>query len=194
MAKTKRGQDTSPIVPQLSFYIDKKNTVTEYIPKDAGKFYDWYRYNLRSVQNKLNMPHYYWHYRHLQSPELMKIADLQFMIHVYSDHEGLPEDKWERHHYRNAYSLYSTEFENLIVPKLLEEKENRAIIHPYAVAYYKRWLKKPNPHIKQFYHGVSSYDRIELLLSIRDVEVESSKRYKWRKKYHNQKVKKSKDA
>jgi hypothetical protein len=192
MAKTKRGQDTSTIVPQLSFYVDNKNTVTEYIPKDASNFQIWCRFKLRRVQNKLNIPHYYWHYRHLQSSELKKIADLQFLIHVFNDHEGLPEDKWEMRHYRSAYSLYGTEFENLLVPKLLEEKENRAIIHPYARVYYKRWLKKPNPQMKQFYHGVTRYDSLELLLSLRDAAEESSKRYWWRKEYHDRKVKKSK--
>jgi hypothetical protein len=188
-----RGKESNEYVPHISFYTsDKKNFVMEYIPGDYSNFDYKVRDIWRNFLDIFNVQTYYWQYRHLITPNLRKIHDLQFLIHVWTEHEGLPENRLEREHYRSVWALYGLEFTRLILPKIEIEQENRGVHHPYARAYYKRWLKPADPRMKQYYHGVGKHDRLEFIEFLIENEVDNEKRAFWRAKYHTQAYRKQK--
>lgn len=177
--------DTSDIF--ISYHVNGQPQL-EYIPPAYNKLEDkYFDLKLRYLEYA-GAPTYYWQYRHFLTPTLRKIEDIKFLIHVYEQHDFAPTDRVEKRHFRNAWNLYHQEFETLIRPKIDQEKEGHGIIHQYALAYYKRWLKPINPNFTRMYHGVHQYEMLEMydeLLSTMKKDNDSSK---YRLQYYDAKA------
>jgi hypothetical protein len=166
--------------------------IREYIPAPISKYELKAREKYRLLQNKMSVPHYYWHYRHLLDPNDRKIEDLKFLIHVYEEHGGTPIDDYERKYYRSVYNLYTAEFNTLILPKLELENEGRGITHPYANAYYKKWLREKNGNLSRLYHGVDSYEMFDMYTELINNGSQEIKKLIASSKYYDSKAKKKK--
>jgi hypothetical protein len=186
-------KENNEFVPLLSFHDSEGNsTVSEHIPKDTGKFEYYVRDKWLKVIRFFGVQGYYWQYRHFLYGDLRKKYDLMFMKHVWEAHEGDPDDWFERQHYRSAWSLYGQEFRKAIIPKISLEKENTAVTHEYLRAYYKRWLIKDDPNMREFYHGVNWVEIYDLLTKLQDNMNKDFTKNVRRQQYHDRKLKKSK--
>lgn len=143
----------------ISFYDARaQKMVNEYIPSNTtsigirlmNKFNEFYIY--------FGIQLYYWNYRYMLSFESRKTEDLLFIIHVLEDHDGKPPAKRERRFYSKIYSLYGPEIETLIKPYIIEKKDKDPFIHPYYIAYKKRWLTPKHSQAKRIYHGLDNYE------------------------------------
>ncbi len=175
----------------ISFY-NGEVLMREYIPAPISKYEFKARKHFRGLQDRLNVPNYYWHFRYLFDPTDRKIEDLKFLIHVYEDHGGTPEDDYERKYYKRVFNLYSAEFNTLIKPKLELENEGKGATHPYANAYYKKWLREKNGNLTRFYHGVDIYEMNDMLTeTLYNFDKEYTK-LKATSDYYNRKAKNNK--
>lgn len=168
------------------------STKLEYVPSEYNRFENWILIKYRRILDKLNVQHYYWHYRYLLNARSRKSEDLLFLIHVYNEHAGVPTDKHENNFYRKLFRLYDVEFTYLVQAKIDEEKNSRGIADVYAQAYYKKWLRPKTPNMKRLYHGVDSYEIIEMLDAIIEINMKEYRHTKSSIKYADQKVKKAK--
>lgn len=170
----------------LSFYINGV-AVGEYIPDDYNKYELWirreYLYLLFRFSGYSMNNYYYWHVRYMLPPGSRKSEDLLFMTHVQIDHDGLPENKREKMFYKHLRKIYGLEYDTLIAPKIDLEKNGDVPTHDYALAYYKRWLRKPRPIMKQLYHGVDLFDLKYVLDEIDDIEKTGLKKAKRKMEY-----------
>ncbi len=174
----------------ISFYDDAGLLHTEYIPVSTKSYEYFIHRMIFKIRIRLNKEHYYWQARHYLTPRDRKVEDIRFLIHCYLEHDMEPKNPKEAKHLRHAYQLYMLEFEKLIAPKLELEKENQGISSTYARAYYKMWLKKPDVEMKEFYHGVATYDYLKMFDKLINIETKSFNNFKQKIYYHNRKAKK----
>jgi hypothetical protein len=169
----------------ISFY--KGDTlIREYIPAPVSKYESKARIKYRILQDKLNVPNYYWHFRHLLDPDNRKIEDLKFLIHVYEEHGSTPVDDYEKKYYSRVFNLYSAEFNTLIKPKLALNSIGKGANHPYANAYYKKWLREKNGNLTRLYHGVDIFEMEDMYYELlNNFDAEMNKLVATDKYYNN---------
>lgn len=174
----------------ISFYDESGKLITEYIPPPTSRFDYFVKVILLDLSRRLGRQEYYWQYRFFLEPKTRKIEDIKFLVHAYTEHDMQPEDKREARHLAKAYTLYYDEFLELLAPRIELEKKGKGVENAYARAYFKNWMKDPDPSMKQFYHGVEPYERIELLEKLFHTDMKNIVNHMQRVNYHNRKVKK----
>jgi hypothetical protein len=178
---------------ELRVSIPTENgTKPEYVPANYNNFEAWIFRKYAHFLHRHGRQQYYWHHRYLLSPRSRKSEDLLFMMHVYIEHNGEPEDKYEKNFYKKLWRMYGIEFSYLIQAKIDQEKQGKGIPDVYAQAYYKKWLTPKTPNMKRLYHGVDSYEIIDLLETMRDINWKQFHRLKNYAKYQNLKIKNNK--
>lgn len=147
----------------VSFPDVNGKLVNEYIPKDVG----WLGFKVKEaiglMYAKRGIEIYYWNLRHIMVPETIKQGDLQFIIHVIEDHDGVPTDWRERRFYNKLLKLYYYDVEWFIKPMTDENKSKDPIVHPYYLAYKKRWIKPKDSNFKRSYHGLNRAEAVEMI-------------------------------
>ena len=169
----------------IAFYNpETKKIEPEYIPSDSSRFGMWFRSKVTFTYRRLNIPVYYWNLRHLLDFETRKIEDLLFLIHVIEEHsDKLPLGR-ERYVYNKLYFLYRSEIENFVLPYIIEKKNRDPIIHPYYLAYKKRWLRPKYSQARRFYHGMHEYELFEMYSSLIQRVSEEGKKNLSKKRYY----------
>lgn len=174
-------------------FLHQNGETREYIPSEYNKHEVWLRRQYIYFMfrfHKYFPNYYYWHIRHMLTAKDRKIQDLQFMIHVFNDHNGIPENRRERWFYGHCWKLYGKEFIDLIAPKIILNEEGDVPNHEYALAYYKRWLREPRPNIKISYHGVSLFELEEIFHEIDHIYHAEYIKLRNRTNYEKRKLKK----
>ena len=175
----------------ITFIYDLKER-REYIPEQYNKYEMWIRSSYIRIMfhfNSVFPNYYYWHVRHWMSAEERKMQDLLFMIHVYEDHDGVPINRREKWFFNHCWNMYSTEFSKFIVPKLQLNSEGDVPTHEYALAYYKRWLRKPSANFKKIYHGVDLYELSEIIDEVYAMNNRELKKIMNKENYEKRKLK-----
>lgn len=168
------NDNKEPKDPKLHFANDKGVYVAEYVPDANFKFMNWLRTKYVHGRVYLGKDLYYWHIRHDFDPVYRKTSDIEFIMHVVTDHDQKPTDPIEKRHYERAWALYGHEIK-YIMGEIAKDKgtewENEEIRlgHPYAYAYTRQWFQKfPEVETKLLYHGVSLSQYISFLELLRE--------------------------
>ena len=175
----------------ISFYDASINKVVpEYIPTETTRFGLWFTNKLNDMYLRFGIQLNYWNLRHLLDYEMRKTEDLLFIIHVIEDHDGVAPTRRERKFYTKMNGLYGNEIEQLIKPYITEKKEQDPIVHPYYLAYKKRWIRPKDSQAKRFYHGMDRYELDVMFESLINRSKTESNNYKYKKAYYKRMFKK----
>ena len=104
------------------------------------------------------------------NPDTTKVHDLEFLLHVFGDHGGPPEDIAERKLYDMLYLQYSTEITHIAQMMHFPELEKlniaspRKQLNPLYVAYKQRWFGvNPVKSFEKVFHGVTQDEYQEIV-------------------------------
>lgn len=175
----------------ISFYDENsKKVVPEHIPGDYTKFGMWIRERLCFLYFKLGIESNYWNFRYVLDFETRKTEDLLFIIHVLEEHDGKPPYWRERLFYERLVWKYDAEVRTFILPYINEKNEQNPIVHPYYLAYKKRWLKPKYSQTRRFYHGMDINELSVLMDSFKDRRKAWAQNYRNKHTYYKKQLKK----
>lgn len=175
----------------ISFYDARaRKMLYEHIPSDTTSIGAKLMSKINEFYIYFGIQLYYWNYRYLLSGEHRKAEDLLFIIHVLEDHDGKPPTKREYRFYLKMYNLYGPEIEFLIKPYIIENKQKDPIVHPYYLAYKKRWLTSKHPQAKRLYHGIDNYELDVMFKTLMSGVTKRIKRHYNKRAYYKKVLKK----
>lgn len=168
------GENNAFKSPKLMFPDESGNYVTEYIPSELTKFENKINSYLLDRRIKKYKDIYYWHVKHFINPELQKIIDINFILHIANDRNHFKLiDGEELCYYNDILPKYAKELDPFIkfegmndlkinTSKSLMQKE------PYYVAYKKRWIDTFNygSDFKLLYHGIDAIKALDIVKTL----------------------------
>jgi hypothetical protein len=155
--------------PRLAYWIGN-TMLTEHIP--ATNWWFTKRKARRIMMKKWEKGEKvtYGDMRVMFNPDTTKVHDLEFLMHIFGDHDGLPKDIVEKKLYDTLYPLYSTEITHLAqmmhFPELdkLNMASPRKHLNPLYVAYKQRWFGvNPVKDFEKVFHGVTQDEYQEIV-------------------------------
>lgn len=160
------------VPPDILLAFRKNNqTVYEYLPRKSLLPFavdSYLHHKYISFLQFVGRPLYYWHLRFFFAPEDRKREDLQFIWHVFRDHDGEPADKREYKYLMKMYKFYQPEISHILVDIMQHENIDAKPHDHYIEAYRRKWLRghKTEPEFKRLYHGITTQEEYMQMLMI----------------------------
>lgn len=170
--------------PKLMFLDESGNYVAEYIPSEITNFENKINSYLLDRRIKKFKEIYYRHVKHLISPKIQKIIDINFILHIANDRDHfMLIDGEEYDYYNDILPKYAKELYPFIKYEGINAKKINTIKslmqkEPYYVAYKKRWIDTFNngSDFKLLYHGIDAIKALDLVKTIFESNNEKEKK------------------
>lgn len=187
--------ESYPDDPRLAYWRNKEMQ-TEYIPAESTwltKLID-HRKITKKWQKGEKVT--YADMRTMFNSDTIKIHDLEFILHVFGEHGGVPKDKKEMRLFSVLFKQYETEITHLAQMMQMPEFNKLTLANPKKrlnqlyVAYKQRWLGVNK--VKDFekvFHGVTK-DEYQKIVNAQHELLEKKPHAKSKKKRDDKDVKK----
>lgn len=173
------NNEDMPLFPNLAYsypddprlaYWQNKVMVTEHIPATNSWFAKRKARRIMMKKWEKDEKVTYADMRVMFNPDTTKVHDIEFLLHSFDKHDGLPEDILEKKLYDTLYPLYSTEITHIAQMMHFPELEKLNIASPRKhlnqlyVAYKQRWFGiNPVKNFDKVFHGVTQDEYQEIV-------------------------------
>ena len=150
-----------PNDPRLAYW-QNKTMQTEHIPPTNSWFAKRKARKLMTKKWRKNEKVTYADMRAMFNSDTTKIHDLEFILHVFGEHDGSPKDEKEKKLFGILFQKYETEITHIAqmmhYPELekLNIAKPRKHLNPLYIAYKQRWLGVNKvKDFEKLFHGVT---------------------------------------